>query len=422
MAQRYVVKDVKARLCYNSRGDPTIEADVTVGDSLGRAMAPAGASVGKYEAQALPQGGVKEAIRLLGQYKRRLIGLDTSDPYALNDELRKIDGTDNYSKIGGSTAFALTVAAADGAAKAKRVPLFKLLSPKGPHYLPRPIGNVLGGGKHAGKATPDIQEFLVCATGAKNILDAVRANTAVHKDLGKRLEKTDPNFTGGKGDEGAWAPRLKNDEALEVVYDSVRAVSDSTGIESRMGLDVASSSFWDEKKQIYDYSRSGVKRSAGEQVDYIVKLVNDYRLIYVEDPLHEEDFEGFAELTKKIKVAYVVGDDLLVTSPEKLRKAAGIGACNACILKVNQAGGLGDALRFAEAAREAKFTIITSHRSGDTAEAHIAHVAVATGSKMLKTGVVGGERIAKLNELIRISELDEATKMTSVDFQPSSQI
>ncbi|MBI4258281.1 MAG: enolase [Thaumarchaeota archaeon] len=406
---------MESRLCYNSRGDQTIEVDVQVDKTLGRAIAPAGASVGKYESQAFPKGGVKETIRLLDKHKHRIIGLDASNPHHLNAELRRIDGTNNYSKIGGSTVFALTVAAADAAAKAKGIPMFQFLAPKGPYYLPRPIGNVLGGGKHAGKATPDIQEFLVCATGAKNILDALHANTAVHKDLAKRLEKMDPNFTGGKGDEGAWAPRIRNEEALEVVYDSVRAVSDSTGIETRMGLDVAASSFWDKKKQVYHYVRSGVKKSTGEQVDYIVKVVKDYDLIYVEDPLHEEDFEGFAELTWKVRDAYIVGDDLLVTSSEKLRKAAKMGACNACILKVNQAGGLGDALRFAEAARKAKYVIITSHRSGDTPEPHIAHVAIATGSKMIKTGVVGGERVAKLNELIRISEQGQATRLAPLD-------
>jgi enolase len=234
--------------------------------------------------------------------------------------------------------------------------------------------------------------------------------------VGKRLALRDQGFAGGKGDEGAWAPKLKDDEALEVASSAIRDVSTAVGFGIRMGLDIASSSFWDEEAQVYDYRRSGTRRTPGDQVDYVVRLVKDYRLIYVEDPLHEDAFDEFGELTRKVRDTYIVGDDLLVTNPARLEKAASIGAGNAAILKVNQAGGLGDALRFSETARRKGYALITSHRSGDTPEAHIAHIGIATESIMLKAGVVGGERVAKLNELIRISELGDASEMVRLRF------
>ena len=416
MTGTLAIRDINARTCFNSRGELTVEIDVDVGRATGRAMAPAGASVGRHEAQAFPTGGVTDALRLLRGYKTRLRGLSPGDHQMITEELRRIDGTENYQRIGGSVAFALTLAAADAAAKAEGQPLYRLLAPNGPWRLPFPLGNVLGGGRHAGKATPDIQEFLVCPTGAPTILQALQANARVHQEVGKRLALLDHGFTGGKGDEGAWAPRLQDEEALTVASSAIRDVSTAVGFEIRMGLDIASSSFWDEESKVYDYRRSGTRRTPGDQVDYVVRLVKEYRLIYVEDPLHEDAFDEFAELTRKVRDAYIVGDDLLVTNPARLEKAASIGAGNAAILKVNQAGGLGDALHFSETARRKGYALITSHRSGDTPEAHIAHIGIATESIMLKAGVVGGERVAKLNELIRISELGDASEMVRLRF------
>lgn len=398
------IKEVVGRLCFNSRGQETVEVDVKAGDCLGRAMAPAGASVGKFEAQSFPQGGVREALRLLKEYSTKLIGLDASDIKALTSALRSIDGTINYSKIGGAVAYALSMAAAEAAALHLKKPLYSIISPKVEPKLPFPLGNFIGGGKHAGPGAPDIQELLACPVGAKRVEDALRANITVHSEARKLIEKKQPLFAGGKGDEGAWAANLSNEEALTVAAEAVAAASDKLGFRIRLGVDFAASSLWSEKESVYVYARSGKKLTPEEQIQFVAELKDRFDLFYLEDPLHEEAFEDFYELSKSVKDALIVGDDLLVTNPSRLKTALSKRSCNGAILKVNQAGSLGDALEFAELAAANNIVLTTSHRSGDTVDSHISHVAVATGSKMIKTGIVGGERIAKLNELLRINE------------------
>ncbi|MCP8304678.1 MAG: enolase [archaeon] len=399
-----MIESIKARICYDSRGDESIEVDVKVDGIVGRACAPRGASVGRREAVNFNPAGVEATLRLLFEYSPKLIGLDSFDTLLLSWVLKEIDGTENFSRIGGATAYAITVATAEATAKARGIPLYKLLSPEGDYSMPYPLGNVLGGGKHAGRGAPDIQEFLVCPVGAKSIKEAIKANIMVHKEVRKQIEKKDPYFTGGKGDEGGWAPHVKDEEAFELVSSSSKTVSDALGIDIRLGNDFASSSLWDDDEKMYIYSRAGVERSPGEQLDFIMDLVKKYHLFYLEDPFHEEAYDEFAELTKKLRGAYIVGDDLFVTNTSRLLKGAEIGAGNAAILKVNQVGTLGDAIEFAANARERSYALITSHRSGDTPDVHLAHIAIATQSKMIKCGVVGGERLSKLNELLRIDE------------------
>jgi enolase len=398
------IESIKVRICYDSRGDESIETDVKVEGFIGRACAPRGASTGKYEAVGFNPDGIEATLKLISDYSSKLIGFDASNPKSLSQLLREIDGTKNFSRIGGSAAYAISVATADAFAKAKGIPLYKALLPKGPYLMPYPLGNVLCGGKHSGPGAPDIQEFLVCPLGAKGIKEGLRANIAVHKELRKQIEKKDPYFTGGKGDEGGWAPRIKDEEAFELVSSSSKIVSDSLGVDIRLGVDFASSSLWDEDEKAYIYGRSGVKRPSGEQLDFIVELVKNYHLVYLEDPFHEEAYEEFAELTKKLSKVYVVGDDIFVTNTSRLLKGVKMKAGNAAILKVNQAGTLGDAMDFAENARKHNYALITSHRSGDTSDVHLSHIAIATQSKMIKSGVVGGERLSKLNELLRIDE------------------
>ncbi|MEW5841369.1 MAG: enolase C-terminal domain-like protein, partial [Thermoproteota archaeon] len=214
----------------------------------------------------------------------------------------------------------------------------------------------------------------------------------------------DSRFTYGRGDEGAWAPNVNNDQALEIAEKAVKNCGYTLGRDMALGIDFASSSFWDEEKQVYDYARQGLKRDTGEQIEFANRLMRDYRLAYAEDPVHEGDFESMAALTKKNPATLVTGDDMLVTNAEMVKKAVGYGACSGAILKVNQAGSLHDALLFAKECTRNGIKIITSHRSGESSDSHISHIAVATGSKMLKTGVLGGERVAKLNELLRMSE------------------
>jgi enolase len=406
------ITSLTGRIVFNSRGSKTIEIDVTTDSKFtGRACAPSGASVGKLEAQSFPDNKPEKALARFNSNKKKFVGLKAEDLRATYDVIRSIDRTDNYSEIGGSVAYALSIAAADSAAKALSLPLFKLLNPRKPYRFPFPLGNILGGGAHAGPGTPDIQEILACPVGAKNIVEALEMNIKVHSETRKVIESMDNRFTYGRGDEGAWAPNVNNDQALEIVEKAVRNCGYVPGKEMAIGIDFASSSFWNEKKEVYDYSRQGLERDTAEQIEFANRLVRDYKLIYAEDPVHEGDFQSMAVLTKKNPRTLVTGDDMLVTNASMVRKALKYGACSGAILKVNQAGTLYDAMEFAKECAKNSIKIVTSHRSGESVDSHISHIAVATGSKMLKSGVLGGERVAKLNELVRLTEYDLVTEM-----------
>ena len=399
------ITSIKGRICYNSRGQKSIEVDVVTDQKyLGRACAPSGASVGKHEAASFPRNKAEDALSMLNSNASRFVGLDASDPKTVYDALRSIDNTSNYSKIGGSVAYALSIAAADSAARALNVPMFKLLGKNNSYKFPVPLGNVLGGGAHAGPGTPDIQEFLVVPVGAKSMQEALEINFEVHKELRNVIERKDRDFTYGRGDEGAWAPKMNNIQALDAVEKACNNSGFKLGRDVAMGVDFATSSLWDNKSKAYVYARTGRKLTPARQLEYVINIIKDYKLIYAEDPVHEEAFDDMAELTKKFKNVYITADDMLVTNTGRLAEAVKRNACNAAILKVNQAGSLYDALDFADKATQNNIRLITSHRSGESTDAHIAHIAIATGSKMIKTGVLGGERVAKLNELLRLSE------------------
>jgi enolase len=399
------ITSIRGRICYNSRGQKSIEVDVITDQKyLGRSCAPSGASVGKHEAASFPKNKAEEALSILTSNADRFVGLDASDPKTVYDTLRSIDDTANYSKIGGSVAYALSIAAADSAARALNAPMFKLLAKNNSYRFPVPLGNVLGGGAHAGPSTPDIQEFLVVPVGAKSVQKALEMNFEVHRELRNVIERKDRDFTYGRGDEGAWAPRMNNIQALDAVEKACINCGFKLGKDVAMGVDFATSSLWDPKAKAYVYARTGRKLTPARQLEYVTNIIKDYKLIYAEDPVHEEAFDDMAELTKKFKNVYITGDDMLVTNTGRLMEAVKHNACNAAILKVNQAGSLYDALDFADKATQNNIRLITSHRSGESTDAHIAHIAIATGSKMIKTGVLGGERVAKLNELLRLSE------------------
>jgi enolase len=226
----------------------------------------------------------------------------------------------------------------------------------------------------------------------------------VHNNIGALLRKADPNFTGGRGDEGAWAPNIKNEEALKIVAKSCEDVSAELGIECRPCLDVAASSFWNPKEGVYVYSMEGKKRDAGEQLEFMLHLIEEYNLAYVEDPFDEDDYESFAELTKKVNNCLICGDDLFVTNRERLAKGIEMCAGNSLIIKTNQVGTLTDAWETTRLAKRAGYVPVMSHRSGETTDTHLAHLAVGFSCRIIKTGVLHGERIAKINELIRIEE------------------
>lgn len=401
------ISSIRGRIVFNSRGSKSIEIDVvTDGKFIGRACAPSGASVGKFEAQSFPENKPEEALSMLNANINRFVGLQADDLLAVYDELKSIDKTDNYSKIGGSVAYALSIAAVDSAAHSLGIPLFKLLKQSKPYKFPFPLGNILGGGAHAGPGTPDLQEILACPVSAENIVDALEMNFKLHRETRKVIESIDKRFTYGKGDEGAWAPNVNNDQALEIIEKAVNNCGYTLGKDMAIGIDFASSSFWNEEMQLYDYARQGIKRDTGEQIEFANRLIHDYKLIYAEDPVHEGDFESMAVLNKKNPKTLVTGDDMLVTNAGRIREAVRYAACSGAILKVNQAGSLYEALDFAKECNKNNIKIITSHRSGESVDSHISHIAIATSSKMLKSGVLGGERIAKLNELVRLIEYD----------------
>ena len=409
------ITSIEGRVLFNSRGSKTIEVDIKSDNKfLGRVCAPSGASVGKYEATSFPNGGPEESLKILTQNSQKFIGLDSSDLKTIHSTLKSLDNTNNYSVIGGALAFAVTIASMESASKSLEQPLFKTLSQDSDVRCPFPLGNILGGGAHAGPGTPDIQEILICATGSKTIEDAIETNLAVHKELRKVLEKEDPNFTNGRGDEGGWAPKLENQKALEVSAKACENLGFTLGKEVSLGVDFASSTQWNEEKGKYLYDRSGFENSTGEQIDFAANIIDKFKLIYAEDAVHEEAFEDMAELTAKFPNTLVTGDDLTVTSKDILTKAIDVKACNAAILKVNQAGSLFDALEFADVANQNNIKLITSHRSGESTDSQISHIGIATKSKMLKVGVVGGERVAKLNELLRLSGHDFICGMAEI--------
>ncbi|MBT6807150.1 MAG: enolase [Nitrosopumilus sp.] len=409
------ITSIEGRVLFNSRGSKTIEVDIKSDNKfLGRVCAPSGASVGKYEATSFPNGGPEESLKILTQNSQKFIGLDSSDLKTIHDTLKSLDNTNNYSVIGGALAFAVTIASMESASKSLEQPLFKTLSTDSEFKCPFPLGNILGGGAHAGPGTPDIQEILICATGSKTIEDAIETNLAVHKELRKVLEKEDPNFTNGRGDEGGWAPKLENQKALEVSAKACENLGFTLGKEVSLGVDFASSTQWNEEKEKYLYDRAGFENSTGEQIEFASDIIDKFKLIYAEDAVHEEAFEDMAELTAKFPNTLVTGDDLTVTSKDILAKAINQKACNAAILKVNQAGSLYDALEFANVANQNNIKLITSHRSGESTDSQISHIGIATKSKMLKVGVVGGERVAKLNELLRLSGHDFICGMAEI--------
>ncbi|EFW92909.1 phosphopyruvate hydratase [Haladaptatus paucihalophilus DX253] len=395
------IESVRLRQILDSRGNTTVEADIlTESGGFGRAAAPSGASTGEYEAIELD---TSEAIASAREHAvPRLEGaVYVGDQRDVDRTLRAADGTDNFSEIGANSAVAISMAAAKAAADVLGAPLYQHLGGafRGDNY-PIPLGNVIGGGEHAADATA-IQEFLSAPVGAPSVQDAVFANAAVHSEVADILAER--GVPSAKGDEGAWAPSIDDDDAFEVMDEAVSTVSDEFGFEIRFGLDVAAAEMYDADADEYQYRDR--TRSTDEQIEYIADLVDEYDLAYVEDPLDENDYEGFAKLTDKVgEKTLVCGDDLFVTNVERLSEGIEKGAGNSILIKPNQIGTLSDAFDAVELAVENGYDPVISHRSGETEDTTIAHLAVATDAPFIKTGTVGGERTAKLNELIRIEQ------------------
>ncbi|MFB6205732.1 MAG: phosphopyruvate hydratase [Haloglomus sp.] len=397
-----LVTEVRLRRILDSRGSPTVEAEIrTESGGQGRAAAPSGASTGEYEAVERPAGEAIAAAR--ERAVPRIEGqVYAGDQRSVDAALRAADGTEDFSEIGANSAVAISMAAAKAAADVLGAPLYQHLGGafRGNEF-PTPLGNVVGGGEHAGDAT-HIQEFLAAPVGAPSVADAVFANAEVHAAVADVLD--DRSVTAAKGDEGAWAPSIDDATAFEVVDEAIAQVEDAVGFEIRMGLDVAGAELYDADAGVYRYGDH--ERTPAEQRDYVADLVDQYDLAYVEDPLDEDDYAGFAELTERVGAedCLVCGDDLFVTNVSRLEEGIARGAANSILVKPNQVGTLSDAFDAVETAHRAGYDAVVSHRSGETEDTTIAHLAVATAAPFIKTGAVGGERTAKLNELIRIEE------------------
>ncbi|QLG26843.1 phosphopyruvate hydratase [Halorarum halophilum] len=397
------IASVSLRRVLDSRGNPTVEADVlTESGGFGRAAAPSGASTGEYEAIELPP---REAIAAARQHAvpRLVDEIHAGNQRDVDAALRGADGTNDFSEIGANSAVAISMAAAKAGADVLGAPLFQHLGGTfrdANRSFPVPLGNVVGGGEHAKEAT-HIQEFLAAPVGAPSVSEAVFANAAVHATVGDLLDER--GVPAAKGDEGAWAPPIDDAEAFEVVEEATDRVADEIGFDVQFGLDVAAAELWDADAGVYRYG--DVERTPDEQIDYIADLVDEYDLAYVEDPLDEDAYDGFADLTDRVgDRTLVCGDDLFVTNVERLERGINVGAANSILIKPNQIGTLSDAFDAVELAHRNGLDAVVSHRSGETEDTTIAHLAVATDAPFIKTGTVGGERTAKLNELIRIAE------------------
>ena len=392
-----LITDVRLRRVLDSRGNATVEADVTTETGgFGRAAAPSGASTGEHEAIELP---AEEAIAAAREHAvPRLVGeVHAGNQRAVDAALRAADGTDNFSSIGANAAVATSMAAAKAGADVLGAPLYQHLGGtfRGDTF-PTPLGNVIGGGAHAADAT-DIQEFLSVPVGAPSVTEAVFANAAVHDRIKAMLK--DDGIPTNKGDEGAWAPPIDDATAFDLVDRATSAVGDELGFEIGFGLDMAAAELYDGEGYVYS---DGVK-STDEQVEYVAEMTREYGLEYVEDPLDENAFEAWAAVTDEVgSETMVCGDDLFVTDVDRLETGIEHGSANSILVKPNQVGTLTDAVDAIELGAKHGIRSVVSHRSGETEDTTIAHLAVGTAAPFIKTGTVGGERTAKLNELMRI--------------------
>ena len=386
------------RKIIDSRGNPAVEVDVVTPAGLGRCAAPAGASTGIHEARAYPKEGIDRGIQIAEkEIIPRLIGKNVDDQLSIDEMLMEEDGTENFSRIGGNVSVAISLASAKAAAKGRGVALFEYLGIVDEFRIPAPMGNVLGGGAHAVGGT-DIQEFLVTSF-CDNVTDAMLANVAVHDRVKEKLKKRLPQHALGKGDEGAWVAPLSNIEALELVVEAATEISGERNVEIKTGLDMAASEFFIDGK--YKYREMSL--SSEEQIDWVANIIEKYDLYSVEDPIDQEDFDGWATLTSKTK-ALIIGDDLYTTNRKRIAIGIRKKSTNAVLIKPNQIGTLTETRKAIEMAHGADMVTVISHRSGETTDSTIAHLGVAFGCHAIKTGSVGGERIAKLNELVRIEE------------------
>ena len=409
----FSIKTVHARQIMDSRGNPTIECDITLdGGAFGRAAVPSGASTGSFEALELRDGGnaymgkgVLTAVKNVNEIiAPAIIGMDASDQTALDEKMIALDGTTNKEKLGANAILAVSLAAAHAVATQKNIPLYKYIAEiygnANPCVLPRPMMNIINGGAHADNGL-DAQEFMIIPNGAKSESDAIRMGSEIFHNL-KSILKKGGNST-NVGDEGGFAPNFHScAEALDTIIAAIRAAGYTPGADVSIGLDVASSEFY--KNGMYEFE--GKSLTSDEMIEFYQDLISKYPIISIEDALAEEDWNGWKKLTDTIGAkCQLVGDDLFVTNPARLKKGIDAGVANAILIKVNQIGSLTETLRAIKMAQDANYGVIVSHRSGETEDTTIADLAVATNAGQIKTGSMSRtDRMAKYNQLLRIEE------------------
>ena len=405
-----LIDAIHAREILDSRGNPTVEVEVLLSDgSMGRAAVPSGASTGAFEAAERRdedpkryQGkGVLGAVAAVIEDIAEVVeGMDASDQRAIDSVMLDLDGTSNKSKLGANAILGVSLAVANAAAESSNLPLYKYLGGPNAHVLPVPLMNILNGGSHA-DSDVDIQEFMIAPLGASTFSEGLRWGVEVYHNLKSVLKEK--GLSTGLGDEGGFAPNLpSNRAALELITEAITRSGYTPGTDIALALDVASSEFFENGT----YQFEGKSITAQEMSDYYAQLVADFPLVSIEDPLDEDDWEGWKTLTDAIgDKVQLVGDDLFVTNPERLARGIETRTANSLLVKVNQIGSLTETLDAISMAQRAGYTTITSHRSGETEDTTIADICVATNAGQIKTGAPArSERVAKYNQLLRIEE------------------
>ncbi|MEZ5696620.1 MAG: phosphopyruvate hydratase [Sphingomonadaceae bacterium] len=404
--------DIHGREILDSRGNPTVEVDVLLEDgSFGRAAVPSGASTGAHEAVELRDGdknrymgkGVLKAVDAVnGEITDVLLGLDAEDQRDIDLAMIELDGTENKGRLGANAILGVSMAVAKAAANARGLPLYSYIGGVAAHTLPVPMMNIINGGEHADNPI-DIQEFMIMPVGAESIAEAVRWGSEVFHTLKKGL--SDKGLATAVGDEGGFAPNLSSTRAaLDFIMESIAKAGFKPGSDIALALDCASTEFFADG--MYDMAGEGTSLNPAEMADYLAALCKDYPIRSIEDGMAEDDFEGWKLLTEKIgDTVQLVGDDLFVTNPRRLAMGMEKGLANSMLVKVNQIGSLTETLQAVDMAHRAGYTNVMSHRSGETEDATIADLAVATNCGQIKTGSLArSDRLAKYNQLIRIEE------------------
>ncbi|MCG7323349.1 MULTISPECIES: phosphopyruvate hydratase [Arsenicicoccus] len=409
------IEAVGAREILDSRGNPTVEVEVALEDgTIARAAVPSGASTGAFEAVERRDGdkgrylgkGVEDAVNaVLDEIAPRVLGYEATEQRLVDNEMLSLDGTDNKGSLGANAILGVSLAVAKAAAESAGLPLFRYVGGPNAHVLPVPMMNILNGGSHA-DSNVDIQEFMIAPIGAPSFKEALRWGAEVYHALKSVLKER--GLATGLGDEGGFAPNLEsNRAALDLILDAIRAAGYEPGKDIALALDVAASEFY----QDGSYAFEGGSKSADEMIAYYAELVAAYPLVSIEDPLNEDDWDGWKSITEQLgDKVQLVGDDLFVTNPERLQRGISTDTANALLVKVNQIGSLTETLDAVDLAHRNGYRCMMSHRSGETEDVTIADLAVATNCGQIKTGAPArSERVAKYNQLLRIEEeLDDA--------------